>query len=306
MQKHKKTKKSKKSTVGFIGQGFIGKNMADDVERRGFTVIRYALEKPYVDNKDAIATADIVFIAVPTPTTPTGFSDKMLRAVLPLVGKGKIAVVKSTILPGTTESLQKAFPHCMVFHSPEFLREKTAAYDAQNPSRNIVGIPKNTKKYKDAAKLVLSVLPKAPYEKVCASRDAEFIKYGGNSFLTTKVIFMNMLYDMVKSSGGNYDIITEAMSADERIGTSHMKVVDNSGHKGARKGRGAGGHCFHKDFAALREHAVKKLGHTAQTAKLMKALEEHNLALLLESGKDMDLLRDIYGDRLSRLLDSSR
>jgi nucleotide sugar dehydrogenase len=293
-------KGTKKLIVGFIGQGFIGKNMADDVERRGFRVIRYALEEPYVQNKDAIATCDVVFIAVPTPTTPKGFSDKMLRTVLPLMGKGKMAVVKSTILPGTTESLQKAFPHCMVLHSPEFLREKTAAYDAQNPSRNIVGIPKNTKKYKDAAKLVLSILPRAPYEKVCASRDAEFIKYGGNCFLTTKVIFMNMLYDMVKSSGGNYETIIEAMVADDRIGMSHMKVVDNSGHRGAKKGRGAGGHCFPKDFAALRELAGKNLGHSAKTTKLMKALEEHNLSLLVDSEKDLDLLMAIYGPALAK------
>jgi UDPglucose 6-dehydrogenase len=97
-----------------------------------------------VRNKEAIAQCDIVFIAVPTPTTPKGFSDATLRRVLPLVGKGKIAVVKSTILPGRTEELQAAFPHCMVVHSPEFLREKQAALDTQRPARNIVGIPKKT------------------------------------------------------------------------------------------------------------------------------------------------------------------
>lgn len=288
-------KTSKKPTIGFIGQGFIGKNMADDVERRGFKVIRYALEKPYVDNKEAVATADIVFIAVPTPTTPKGFSDKMLRTVLPLVGKGKIAVVKSTILPGTTESLQQAFPHCLVLHSPEFLREKSAAYDAQHPSRNIVGIPKNTKKYKDSAKLVLSVLPKAPYELICNAREAELVKYGGNVFLTMKVVYMNLLYDLAQAHGIRYDVVADAMTADERIGKSHMKVVDNSGHRGAKAGRGAGGHCFPKDLAALREHSAKVLGSQAKETSLLKAVEKHNTELLVKSKKDLDLLRGIYG-----------
>ncbi len=61
-------KKNKK--IGFIGQGWIGKNYADDFEKRGFEVVRYAQEEPYIKNKEAIADCDIVFIAVPTPSTP--------------------------------------------------------------------------------------------------------------------------------------------------------------------------------------------------------------------------------------------
>jgi len=57
--------------IGFIGQGWIGKNYADDFEKRGYETVRYSLEKPYVDNKEKIKDCDLVFIAVPTPTTPT-------------------------------------------------------------------------------------------------------------------------------------------------------------------------------------------------------------------------------------------
>ena len=80
-------------TIGFIGQGFIGKNYADDFERRGFSVTRYSLEEPYRGNKEKIKECDIVFIAVPTPTTPEGFDDSILRGVLPLVKEGKTAVI---------------------------------------------------------------------------------------------------------------------------------------------------------------------------------------------------------------------
>jgi UDPglucose 6-dehydrogenase len=280
--------------IGFIGQGFIGGNMADDFEGRGYDIVRYALEEPYTSNKEAIAECDIVFIAVPTPTTPEGFSDKALRAVLPLVGAGKIAVIKSTILPGRTEELQAAFPHCKVLHSPEFLREKTAQEDTRKPPRNIVGIPKETAEYEAAGKLVLSVLPTAPYEKLMSARSAELVKYGGNCFLATKVVFMNMLYDLAISVGAQYEDIADAMAHDERIGGSHMKVVDNSGHKGAKHGRGAGGHCFPKDLAALREHVVETLGTSAHAAQVLRAIEEHNTTLLVESEKDLDLLGEIY------------
>lgn len=283
-------------TVGFIGQGFIGKNMADDFEMRGHTVVRYALEAPYDTNKDDIASCDIVFIAVPTPTTPKGFVDSSLRAVLPLVGKGKIAVIKSTMLPGTCELLQADFPHCLVLHSPEFLREKQAVEDTQHPARTIVGIPKKSKKYLDAATQVLSVLPEAPYTKVCSSREAELIKYGGNVFLTTKLIFMNVLYDLARTIHADYEVVAEAMAADPRIGSGHTKVVDSSGHKGAKKGRGAGGHCFPKDLAAL-SRFYKKTTQDQLGARILEAIEAKNNALLCEAGKDIDLLTGVYGEK---------
>ncbi len=59
--------------IGFVGQGYVGGSYATNFEKRGFSVIRYSLEPKYINNKEAISTCDIVFIAVPTPTTPKGF-----------------------------------------------------------------------------------------------------------------------------------------------------------------------------------------------------------------------------------------
>src|SRR3989344_3970134 len=102
--------KKSKLRIGFIGQGWIGKHYADDFERRGFEVVRYSLDVEHANNRDSIGQCGIVFIAVPTPTTPDGFDDSILVDVLPLVGKGKIAVIKSTVLPHTTDKLQKLYP----------------------------------------------------------------------------------------------------------------------------------------------------------------------------------------------------
>ena len=107
-------------TIGFIGQGWIGKNYADDFEVRGYKIVRYSKEEPYVKNQKEIFKCDIVFIAVPTPTTTRGFDDSILRQAVKLVGRGKIVVIKSTILPGTTELIQKENPGIFVLHSPEF------------------------------------------------------------------------------------------------------------------------------------------------------------------------------------------
>lgn len=274
--------------IGFIGQGWIGRHYADDFEARGLNVTRYALEAPYNVNKEAIGECDIVFIAVPTPTTESGFDDSIVRAVLPLIGKGHIAVVKSTIVPGTTESLQAAHPDIFVMHSPEFLVESTAAYDAAHPNRNIVGIPAETEVYRAKAQSVIDILPDAPYVRVMRARDAEFVKYAGNCFLFTKIMFMNMLYDLVSAEGGDWTGIRDAFIHDPRIGSSHTQPVHQSG-------RGAGGDCFIKDFEAFREMYKKNVG-DQYGDKILEALKDKNIELLIRSGKDLKLVQGVYGD----------
>lgn len=284
---------TKKPLIGFIGQGFIGKNYADDFENRGYTVVRYARGAEFTKNKAKIQACAIVFIAVPTPSTPNGFDYSIVESVLPLVGKGKSAVIKSTILPGTTETLQKRFPDLFVFHSPEFLREASAAYDAAHPDRNIIGIPKDTGTYRQKARAVLAVLPKAPYEAILPVREAELIKYAGNCLLYVKVVFGNLLYDAAQQFGGNWERIRAAVAADPRIGTSHLDPVHKSGHS-EKAGRGAGGHCFIKDFAAFSRLYEERVGDLLGVA-LLAALRDKNSDLLVRSGKDIDLLEGVYG-----------
>jgi len=274
--------------IGFIGQGWIGKNYADDFENRGYTVVRYALEAPYVTNKDEIATCDIVFIAVPTPTTPEGFDGSYLEATIPLVGKGKTAVIKSTILPGTTKKLQEKYPDQVIMHSPEFLVEKTAAYNAANPDRNLVGIPIDSELYREKAEAVLSVLPDAPYAKIMAAKDAELVKYANNCFLYTKVVYMNLLYDLVAQTEGSWEDVRNAMVQDPRVGESHTEPVHSSG-------RGAGGHCFIKDFEVFRRMYESSVG-DGEGIALVNALRDKNNQLLKKSNKDQSLIKEVYGD----------
>ena len=284
--------------IGFIGQGFIGRHMADDFEERGFAVVRYALEPAYAGNREAVATCDIVFIAVPTPTTPVGFDASALKSALTLVGDGHIAVIKSTVLPGTTGRLQTQFPHLTIFHSPEFLREKSAAHDTRHPERTIIGMPIVDAAHTRVAEQVLGVLPKAAFDQICSAETAELVKYGGNCFLALKVVYMNMLYDAAKAVGANYDELTTAMAADARIGNSHMRVVDTSGHSGSVPGRGAGGHCFPKDLAAFTTWYGDVVSSDPIGQSVWRAVEAKNNQLLTESQKDLELLEAIYGPRV--------
>lgn len=281
-------------TVGYVGQGFIGKNYADELESRGYPVVRYSLEREYRANKEKIKNCDIVFIAVPTPTTPDGFSDAIVREAVALAGDGKVAVIKSTMLPDMTEKIQKQFPKKIVMHSPEFLREATAAYDAAHPDRNIIGICTDSAEVRAAAQKVLSILPPAPFELICSAVEAEFVKYAGNSWLYLKVVYINILYDFVQKLGGNYEHVRDAFAADLRVGRSHLDPIHQSGHGGA-PGRGAGGHCFIKDFAAFRSLYEQTFPEDALGIEALKAMEQKNVKLLRDSGKDLDLLEGVYG-----------
>ena len=273
--------------IGFIGQGFIGSAYADDFEDRGYETVRFAKEKPFDKNEKEIAGCDIVFIAVPTPTTPEGFSADIVEDVLKYVGEGNIAVIKSTILPGTTDMLQEKFPNIYLIHSPEFLRAATAKEDAANPERNIIGY---TERSKDKAEDVLAVLPKAPYNKIMPVKNAELVKYMGNCFLVQKVLFANLMFDLSEKLGIDYDEVKEAVGADSRIGASHLDI----NHFG---GRGAGGYCFIKDIAALSSFYEKNVPEDKRGIQILSGLEKKNRELLNKTGKDLDLLEGVYGKK---------
>lgn len=282
-------KKSDKPLIGFIGQGFIGKNYADNFEERGYQVIRYSTDKAYIKNKHKIKKCDIVFIAVPTPTTPNGVDYSILESVIDkITTKDQLIVIKSTLQIGTTNRLQKKYPDRYIYHSPEFLTEKTAKYDAANPDRNIVGY---TAKSMSRATRVMNVLPCAPYEAIIPCEEAELIKYAGNVWFTFKVMCMNLVYDIAEANGLDYDIIKDGVAADKRVGRTHLEVK----HQG---GRGAGGHCFIKDLEAFRDMYINsvEVDHENYAKGLLYNLSMLNRKLLSKTGKDLDLLKGVYGD----------
>lgn len=274
--------------IGFIGQGWIGKNYADDFAARGYAPVRYALEPEYAGNRERIMDCDIVFIAVPTPTRPGGFDGSHVESALRAVRPGAIAVIKSTLIPGTTERLQRAFPHLTVLHSPEFLSTATAAKDAAHPFANIIGMPAEDERHRAAAAHVLSVLPQAPFSHVCSSAEAELIKYAHNLNGYFSIILFNLLYDASQALGADWQSVETAVRHDPYVSPYYVKPV----HKG---GRGAGGGCFVKDFAAFRMLYERHMPEDARGAAVFAALERKNFELLRASGKDTRIITDVYG-----------
>ncbi len=281
--------------IGFIGQGFIGKSYADDFEDRGYSLVRYALEEMYVHNKEAITACDVVFIAVPTPTTSKGFDSSIVASALSLVGKGKIAVIKSTLIPGTTDELQQKNPDKIVLFSPEFLIARSAKKDAKKPIMNIVGFPSKKPQHKKHAKKVLSLLPKSSYEQIMTASEAELFKYTHNVHGVFRILFSNFIYDVAEGVGADYKEIQKAMNADPYM-TKDASYYNNPVHQ---SGRGAGGVCFIKDFAAFIE-MYKKTIKDVSGLKALQALEKKNVDLLTTTNKDLDLLQGVYGKKTKK------
>ncbi len=277
--------------IGFVGQGYVGGSYANNFESRGLDIVRYSLEPQHVGNKEKISECDIVFVCVPTPTTPKGFDMSIIEAGLKLVGAGKTAVIKSTLLPGTTKKLQKKFPRITVLCSPEFLSVVSAQRDADHPFSNILGISIDNAQQRAAAEAVLSVLPEAPFSTIVSSEQAELIKYAHNVSGYMQILTFNTLFDIAKNVRADWAPIQEAIDADPMVCNRYSNPIHKSG-------RGAGGACFIKDMAAFSRLYRATLGKNKTAIALLSAAEKLNIALLASTEKDLDLLRGVYGNKV--------
>ncbi len=296
--------------VGIIGLGMVGAPLKRYFEEwKGYVreedLFLFDID-PAKGFEDDMGRADVVFVSVPTPRSLSGEAD--LSAVRSsfgrIKGSGKIMVIKSTVPPGTTEMFQREFPQHKVLFNPEFLTESRAWEDFVKPDRQIVGFTEGSV---DAAHLVLSLLPKAPFMspwglgtyrpiKITAT-EAELIKYGGNVYFARKVAFANTLSSLAEHHGANYENVRLGVSADYRIGDSHLDV-----HHGGY--RGFGGYCLVKDLDAYIS-ALERAG-LAGEAALLRSDRIFNTELLLSQGLTPEDVSVHDGEWIRRKLERSR
>lgn len=259
-------------TIGILGLGFVGGAVCKYFERKKTRVYKYDKYKQFGSIPE-INLAKLVFICVPTPYhSKKRFDSSFVYNAIGILKGPKIVVIKSSVVPGTTEALQKKYPQHKFLFNPEFLREANAEYDFAHPPRQIVGF---TKRSKTIANKVLKLLPKAPYEKIMPSREAELVKYMANGFLALKVVYGNQFYDLCRLLKIDYNIVQEALGQDPRIGNSHF-IAMHAGY------RGYGGSCLPKDVNSIIQLADQKSVNLA----LLKTAREVNRKLLKISGLD--------------------
>jgi len=243
--------------LGVIGSGFVGGAVIN-----GFNTP--SVQQWVVDPKKTtttmsqllIAEPDLVFICVPTPESEDGSVDvRIVDFVLCDLAVGEysgIVVIKSTITPDHLVSFAKKYHTLRIVYNPEFLTEANAHNDFINPPMQILGGDWDDCEAVEKAYVRHSLVKIVPTFKTDIV-SASLLKYTINSWLATKVTFMNELHQLHKASGAetSWEQFADMLHRDPRVGDSHLRVPGPDGKFGF------GGHCFPKDTAGLLSYADK-------------------------------------------------
>jgi UDPglucose 6-dehydrogenase len=260
----------------------IDENKVSKLAKGEITIYEPGLEKIFLKNlknnrlvfttdlAEGIRDAKVIFLALPTPPGADGAAD--LKYVLGvakdlgnLLTEYKVIVDKSTVPVGTAEKVKKAIAENYkyefdVVSNPEFLREGVAVDDFMKPGRVVIGTSS------ERAKKVMSDLY-APYVRqgnpviFMDEKSAELTKYAANSFLATKISFMNEIAQLCERVGADVDMVRRGIGSDDRIGKRFLFP-----------GIGYGGSCFPKDVQAL----IKSSEEVNYDFQILKAVEDVN------------------------------
>lgn len=246
----------KVAKIGIIGVGVVGHSLgtvfAPVLQAQGSKVYFFDKYKTEFQDQEVFNDCDISFVCVPSQTKADGTQDlsHLHEALDELAAKNfqGVVVIKSTILPGTTNRLRKHYPNLRLVHSPEFLRQATALKDLQEETTLMLSGAEQ-----DRAQVIACyrLLPKEmQFQQSDDSQVTELAKYIHNCFLATKVVWM---HEMKKLTGDHFDEAVFFASAMGGIGYTHNVAPGEDGF-------GYAGACFPKDMLAfanfLQDHSL--------------------------------------------------
>jgi len=285
----------------------IDKAKVDKLTSGQITIYEPGLEKIFLRNtkegrlvfttnlEDVLEASEIIFLALPTPPGADGSADlKYVLGVADQMGKlmkgYKVVVNKSTVPVGTADKVREAIAKNYkgefdVVSNPEFLREGVAVEDFMKPDRVVIG----TKS--EQAKKVMTELY-APFVRqgnpliFMDERSSELTKYAANSFLATKISFMNEIAQLCERMGADVDMVRRGIGSDDRIGKRFLFP-----------GIGYGGSCFPKDVQAL----VKSSNEVNYEFEILKAVEKVNALQKLHLVNKINtyLKNDLQGKKIA-------
>jgi UDPglucose 6-dehydrogenase len=254
----------------------IDQSKVDKLSGGQITIYEPGLEKIFLRNikesrlkfttqlEEAIEDAEIIFLALPTPPGADGSADlKYVLGVADHLGKilkgYKVIVNKSTVPVGTADKVKAAIQNNYkgefdVVSNPEFLREGVAVDDFMKPDRVVVGTRLMSDLYAPFVRQGNPVI-------FMDERSSELTKYAANSFLATKISFMNEIAQLCERMGADVDMVRRGIGSDDRIGKRFLFP-----------GIGYGGSCFPKDVQAL----VQSASEVNYDFEILKAVEKVN------------------------------
>jgi nucleotide sugar dehydrogenase len=269
-----------KYNVGIIGRGFVGSAILSHLKKQDCVrELSYDVKDDIpIDTgySNIVKRCEFIYVCIPTPSDKdgkcfTGGIDNTLRLLSYHASRENtypVVFIKSTMVPETTDKLQKKYPNLILVCNPEFLTERTAKEDVTNTTKHLIGLPV---KERSALGLIRDYHERAWPDSKCiftTTTEAELIKYTTNTFFSLKVTFANLLFDLCDKVDVNYsDFIESALDMDERLGALHWEVP---GHDGKF---GFGGKCFPKDLRGM----IKLLEEKDIDPSLLKIVQASNL-----------------------------
>ena len=220
-----------------------------------------------------LADADVHFICVGTPQIKNGnaadltYVNSALEAIAKLVKPGGLVVGKSTVPVGTATKLRNRLlelnPKADLAWNPEFLREGFAVEDTLRPNRLVVGVVNDSAEQILKEVYATNLNDKTPWVRADLPT-AELVKVAANSFLATKISFINAMAEICEAAGGDVTVLAKAIGYDPRIGSRFLQA-----------GIGFGGGCLPKDIRAFMARA-EELG-ASQAVEFLKEIDAINL-----------------------------
>jgi len=311
-------------TLSVVGCGYLGATHAACMSSLGFTVVgvdtdpekvallqsgKLPFYEPGLDTLleqemktgrlsfttdfSAVKDADVHFVCVGTPQVKDGLAADLtyvksaVSAIAPYLKDGSLVVGKSTVPVGTAQALRaeltKIAPQADLAWNPEFLREGFAVEDTLTPNRLVVGVAN------DRAEEIL----KEVYEPVIALGTpwiradlptSELVKVAANSFLATKISFINAMAEVCEAAGGDVTVLAKAIGYDPRIGSRFLQA-----------GIGFGGGCLPKDIRAFMARA-EELG-AKQALEFLREIDAINLRA---RQRVIDIVRNVLSEDLTQ------
>ncbi len=238
--------------------------------------------------KEAISSAEVIIIAVGTPSAADGQADlryifASCQSLAPFLQPKAIIAIKSTVPPGTLAKVnsiitgyfsqnhsEKKPPHYSLASLPEFLKEGTAVEDTVHPDRVVIGASSN-----EVFEVLSQLhLPLTPNIVKISPESAQMAKYSANAYLATRITFINQISDLCQKNGADVQEVIAAISPDKRIGPHYWYP-----------GLGYGGSCFPKDVKELAAYS-RSVGEGNNLFNKINELNENRIWMLLDAFAD--------------------
>lgn len=227
--------------------------------------------------QNAITEAEVIFIIVGTPSADDGQADlkyvfAAAKSLAEDLSPGAIVVLKSTVPPGTNQKLKEVISQKtdITFSTasvPEFLREGSAVKDALHPSRILIG----TNDEKAAKKLKQLHQPLTDNILLMKPESAQMAKYAANTYLATRITFINQIANLCEKNGADIEEVTAGMGQDPRIGEHYWYP-----------GFGYGGSCFPKDVSELAAYS-RAVGEATNLMNKVHQLNQGRIPRLMKN-----------------------